>query len=206
MEPNKKPNKKLNKFSGEYVTSKPGWWSTFTGEKVPLDNVSSNPNLRRQQGLMPNNYTSLTQQSNRDRITPEYYVKMIIQKHNELLDEKRRTLINSTPSTPYNTLSEDNQKAIKKAILNEINIGIKRHNNPLINIPESDNTKTKYIEMAKNQLGLSNNSNSHNPAATNNPRRQTRCPQGIPCTIMGGRRRTRRAKSRRAKSRRVRRS
>ena len=49
-----------NKFSGKYVTSKPGWVSTFTGEKVPFDMVSSNPNLRREQGLMPNNNTYLT--------------------------------------------------------------------------------------------------------------------------------------------------
>ena len=58
-------------------------------------------------------------------------------------------------------------------------------------------TRENYIKQAKNELGLTTNSTNNG----NKPPRKTRCGD-VGCSVMGGRRKTRRTKTRRTKTRR----
>ena len=174
-----------NKFSGKYVTSKPGWVSTFTGEEVPFDMVSSNPNLRREQGLMPIKYNYLTRISSGNG-TQQYAHDLEQAYLNKLGEIKEMT----TPTEKIKLF----QNAIKKTVLSK---GV---NDPSVL------KKIQNSLMIKN--GLSNYSNLNNTPAANGTvskgwrkwlYNQTigRC-VGPKCKNTGGRR-TRRAKSRRVR-------
>jgi hypothetical protein len=192
----------MNKFSAEYVASKPAGWMNRYGTPVPYANVSSNPTVRSEQGLMPIKYNYLTSISRSDNGAQIYIDKLIEEYKNSVA--KHMHELDSVSQLRNLTLKE------KSAIFNNT---VKK-----VPIGSSFNTPkdvTQAVKVAKKSLGLSNNSNSNNTPAANGTvsngwgkwlYNQTigRC-VGSKCKNTGGRR-TRRAKSRCAKSRRTRRS
>lgn len=183
----------MNKFSAEYVASKPAGWMNSYGTPVSDANVSSNPTVRSNQGLMPIKYNYLTPISRSINGTQIYINKLIEEYTNNIA----KRMYEQDKAQQQRNLTLNEKRAIFNNTVKKVPIGSSF---------STPNDVTQAVKVAKNSLRLSNNSNSHNPPAGNgNAGRKSRCPNGA-CSVMGGRRKTRRAKSRRAKTRRARRS
>ena len=183
------PKNKNKVISTTYVYNNPNSIQNAKAKGWVINKIQ-NP-----QGILHYTYGLQTKQDYIDKLIEEYKISEAKHMHKP---DRVSQLRNLTPKEIRNLILKE-KSAIFNNTVKKVPIGSS------FNTP---NDVTQAIKVAKNILGLSNNSNSNNtPAANNagNAGRNSRCPKGSSCAVMGGRR-TRRAKSRRAKSRRTRRS